>query len=132
LRTFALSRRDHAANNEPNQEAAEAEGAPANGAAELTVLPQGCGHTRRLVAVAPASQPQVWPAEPVGDMAAPRDVVAANVRSPFLLYEADGLSLAHVAQKLVESRPDAAEAAHRLHIRNDVEWQKLPRVVVED
>jgi hypothetical protein len=59
-------------------------------------------------------------------------MVVADVQSPFVLCEAEGLSLAHVAATLVESRPDAAEAAHRLHTRNDIEWQRPPSVLVDD
>jgi hypothetical protein len=42
--------------------------------------------------------------------------------------EADNISLAHVAARLVAARPVCVEAASRLHTRSDIVWTTLPQV----
>jgi hypothetical protein len=41
--------------------------------------------------------------------------------------EADNISLAHVAARLVASRPVCIDAASRLHTRSDITWMTLPQ-----
>jgi hypothetical protein len=42
--------------------------------------------------------------------------------------EADNISLAHMAARLVAARPVCIEAASRLHTRSDIVWTTLPQV----
>jgi serine/threonine protein kinase len=131
LRTFTLARQSPTGEKTGN-EGGGLETAAVKDPADVAVLPLGCGHTRRLIAVAPGDQLSSDAVKSIRRAVPGGDVVAAEVPMPFVLCEAEGLSLAHVAAKLVESRPDAAEAAHRLHTRNDIEWQRLPNVLVDD
>ena len=93
-------------------------------------LPQ-CGHRRHRVVVIPKR----WPNDTL-DMEArgalpDAAILRARIRRPVVLYEAGDLSLPQVAAKLTESRPDAIDAASRLHARNDIWWSPLPQVVSE-
>jgi eukaryotic-like serine/threonine-protein kinase len=104
------------------------EAALAQAALQLTE----CGYTRRRIVLAPRGE-DAAELTAIANRAAPGSaVVAASVDAPTVLCEAAGLSLAQLAAKLIESRPDVAEAAHRLHTRSDIEWQPLPRVVPAD
>ena len=40
-------------------------------------------------------------------------------------FEGEDISLANVAYRLLEQRPDAGQLAKRIHTRNDVEWSSL-------
>ena len=42
-----------------------------------------------------------------------------------MCFEAEDLSLANVAYRLLQARPDAIELVKRIHTRNDVDWTTL-------
>ncbi len=42
-----------------------------------------------------------------------------------ICFEADDVSLASVAFRLLAKRPDAVELVKRIHTRNDVDWTSL-------
>jgi serine/threonine protein kinase len=98
----------------------------------LNVSPSQCGHERHLIVVIP----QKWPndsLETAARQALPdAAIIRACITRPLILYEASNLSLAQVADRLTEYRPDAIEAARRLVTRNDIEWTPLPSVECSD
>ena len=46
-----------------------------------------------------------------------------------ICFEAEDVSLASVAYRLLETRPDAIELVKRIHTRNDVDWSELDDVM---
>ena len=42
-----------------------------------------------------------------------------------LCFEGEDISLANVAYRLLEARPDAIELVKRIQTRNDIEWTTL-------
>ena len=42
-----------------------------------------------------------------------------------ICFECEDVSLASVAFRLLEDRPDAVELVKRLHTRNDIQWSTL-------
>lgn len=93
-----------------------------------TILPSGCGYTRRRLLLASIGDGTNELAASLARVAPGTHILAADLETPRVLCEAEGLSLAQIAAKLVESRPDAADAASRLHTRKDIDWQQLPQV----
>lgn len=55
------------------------------------------------------------------------NVKAINgTRGSFVIcFEAENISLANVAYRLLQARPDAVELVKRIHTRNDIEWSTL-------
>lgn len=52
-------------------------------------------------------------------------IVPAKNGQVVFCYELGNLPLAHAAAKLIDHRSDFAQAAARLHARNDIEWQRM-------
>jgi hypothetical protein len=100
--------------------------------ANAAIRPPRCGHRRRTLVL--------WPEETADpDLllrireAAPSCVAQTGaIARPLLLREGCGLSLAQVAAKLVEGRPELAEAASRLHPRIDVVWAPVPQAIPDN
>jgi serine/threonine protein kinase len=97
----------------------------------ITIHPKHCGHHRRMLVVIPYDWPNTALYEVVRKILPDATIRYAVIPRPLVIDEAAELSLPQVAAHLVDHRPDAIEAAQRLHARNDVPWTTLPRVVVE-
>ncbi len=93
---------------------------------------QSLGGNRRLLCICPQEHAAKWPADKMSKLAnlhgfANTPAVISQCGSEaVLLYELGDLSLRRVATALIDSRPDLAELARRLHTRTDVAWQPLP------
>ena len=97
----------------------------------ITIHPKHCGHQRRMLVVIPSDWPNTAFSEVVRKILPGAMIRHAAISRPLVIDEAAELSLAQVAAHLADHRPDAVEAAQRLHARNDVPWTSLPRVVVQ-
>jgi hypothetical protein len=95
----------------------------------LDASPPQCGHGRHLLVAIPAQWPNRALETEVERALPDAAIVRTHVPRPIVLYEATGLSLPQVAARLTEYRPDAIDAATRLHSRNDINWAPLPQVV---
>jgi hypothetical protein len=75
----------------------------------------------------PRGSTQVRPLEILHEEMNETPSVVENCDGDFILcYEVEQISLTQAAVQLIEGRRDFAEAASRLHTRNDVNWSNLP------
>jgi serine/threonine protein kinase len=89
-----------------------------------------CGGAKRLLVMLPKGSSQVRPIEVLHEEMNETPSVVENCDGDFILcYEAEQISLTQAAVTLIEGRRDLAEAASRLHTRNDVNWSNLPDLV---
>ncbi len=92
-------------------------------------LPQrltACGGQRRLLVVAPKQLAPLVAAQIPGNSGSPVPTVLADADSDMLVcYEVEDQPLSLVADKVLDQRYQAVEAAARLHTRTDVAWTPL-------
>jgi len=89
-----------------------------------------CGGAKRLLVMLPQGSTQVRPLEILHDEMNETPSVVENCDGDFILcYEVEQISLTQAAVGIIEGRRDFAEAASRLHTRNDVAWSNLPDIV---
>lgn len=116
-------RKIHAASASPDALAAFSLRSALKSAAPLL---SKCGGARRLVLIAPHDLPSAELTRQLGDdlPAAPTVVTDAG-HNVIVCYEAEQLSLQHVAAALLDRRSQYREVASRLHTRVDVQWSPL-------
>jgi len=89
-----------------------------------------CGGAKRLLVVLPKGSSQARPIEILHHEMNETPSVVENCEGDFILcYEAEQVSLTQAAVSFIDGRSDLAEAALRLHTRNDVNWSHLPDLV---
>jgi hypothetical protein len=86
-----------------------------------------CGGTQRLIAVVPAGCGSALRDSFSQQLTPPATVTTDTDADLVLCYEQQGLSLAHVAARLIDGRSDIIQIANRLHTRMDVPWSQLPQ-----
>ena len=86
-----------------------------------------CGAATRLLVVLPRGN-NASKMQPLIDHAVAEtpSIVFDDDRDLIFCYEAEQISLADVAHKLVEYRPDCVGVANRIHTRIDVDWAPIP------
>ncbi|MGM0489962.1 MAG: tubulin-like doman-containing protein [Planctomycetota bacterium] len=86
-----------------------------------------CGGARRLLVISPSSASQTRPVEMLQREMHIAPSVVENAEGDFILCcEAEGISLTQAAVGMIDGRAEFAEAAARVHTRNDVQWSGLP------
>ncbi len=89
-----------------------------------------CGGAKRLLVMLPKGSSQVRPIEIVHGELKETPSVVENCDGDFILcYESEQVSLTQAAVTIIDGRRDFAEAASRLHTRNNVGWSNLPDLV---
>ena len=89
-----------------------------------------CGGAKRLLVMLPKGSSQVRPIEILHQQLGETPSVVGNCDGDFILcYEAEQISLTQAAVTIIDGRRDLADAASRLHTRNDIEWSSLPDLV---
>ncbi len=89
-----------------------------------------CGGAKRLLVMLPRGSSQVRPIEILHCDMHETPSVLENCDGDFILcYEAEQISITQAAVSIIDGRCDFAEAASRLHTRNDISWSNLPDLV---
>jgi hypothetical protein len=84
------------------------------------------GGVKHLVAVLPAGSDAQRHVDKIRGTLDPDASVLVCPENEFTMcYEVSGLSLAHVAVNLIQSRHDYVELSQRVHTRHDIEWSLL-------
>jgi hypothetical protein len=87
--------------------------------------PLDCGYRRHTMLVLPNDQIDSSLAQAFGEKCMTLAKIPANVAETYLVQEGTGLDPLHLGARLAEQYPDIAEAAGRLHARNDIAWTGL-------
>lgn len=86
-----------------------------------------CGGARRLLVISPGGASRTRPVEILRREMHVAPSVVENSDGDFILCcEAEGISLTQAAVGIIDGRAEFAEAAARVHARNDVHWSDLP------
>jgi len=86
-----------------------------------------CGGASRILIGLPALSDgeSVLPELMKTQFAVPTIPINGTLGNVVICFEGEDVSLASVAYRLLEARPDAIELVKRLHTRNDVTWTTL-------
>lgn len=86
-----------------------------------------CGGAKRLLVMLPNGPSRDRPIELLRQDMQQEPTIVQNREGDFILcYEVEQISLTQAAVTIIDRRQDLAEAASRLHTRNDIEWSRLP------
>ncbi|MFW6169557.1 MAG: serine/threonine protein kinase [Planctomycetota bacterium] len=85
------------------------------------------GGARRLLVISPSGSSRARPIEILRQEMQITPSVVENCEGDFILcWEAERISLTRAAVGMIDGREEFAEAAARVHARNDVHWSSLP------
>ena len=86
-----------------------------------------CGGASRILIGLPilSTEESTLPELMKVQFAVPTIPINGTLGNVVICFEGEDVSLASVAYRLLESRPDAIELVKRLHTRNDVNWSTL-------
>ena len=86
-----------------------------------------CGGASRILIGLPtlATDESTLPELMKAQFAVPTIPINGTLGNVVICFECEDVSLASVAYRLLEARPDAIELVKRIHTRNDVTWTTL-------
>jgi hypothetical protein len=91
----------------------------------LAAGPLDCGYQRHTILVEPPAQSETALLQAFRQRCPTLASFSTPVIDSYLIREGSGLSPLHLGARLAELYPDIADAAGRLHSRDDIKWQDL-------